>query len=251
MQAGAVKLNEIGYASDPNFPWHSLSGQPATVYDNLVYGKFTPDRIQLREQAATALADYGVALLALVNYDGSQNLQSAADALAASIKGLPPQAKVISNADADLLSQIVQQLGGLLLEKMKADAVRRIVPTYHPQVVKLCSLLSDDFSPERGQLASEYVELARTIREDEVMILDRNGTRIDVRARAIPALAASSKEYQWARHTLPEIAKGGVKCAAASEALVKAITNRQYSPSDLKDFGEQVQKLYSTARKWK
>jgi hypothetical protein len=251
MQTGAAKLNELGYTTDAKYPWPALAGEPTSAYDTLLYGKFTPERMAIREQAAIVLSNYGDALLALVNYDGSQDLQSAAGALSTSIKGLPPSLKVISDADADILASLVQQLGGILIEKKKADAVRTIVPKYQPQVVKLCGLLAADFDPTKGELTTEYIELARTIREDEVQTLDRNGSRIDVRARALPTFDVSSREYFWARNTLPEVAKAGDKCISASAALEEAVTDREYSLADIQSFAAQVQKLYSTALKWK
>ena len=159
--------------------------------------------------------------------------------------------QVISDADADVLSQLVQQLGGILIEQMKANAVRTIVPVYHPQIVALCTLMANDFNPAKGELTTAYVGLAAGIRNDQVTILDRDGAQLATRSRALPSFAAANKEYHWARETLPEIGKGGEKCVAASAALLDAVNNRQYSLADLKAFAQQVQKIVSTASKWK
>jgi hypothetical protein len=251
MRDGSVQLHLAAYTADPKFPWPNLKGSPTTAYDNLLVGKFTPDRLSLRQQAATVLSNYGDALTALVSYDPSNDLQSAAQALGSSIKGLPAGIKVISDADADVLASLVQQLGGLLVEQMRADAVRKIVPIYNPQVKKLCMLLGDDLDPTKGELAADYLSVASQLRTDLIGRLDREGERLDVRRETLPALNTAETQYQWARNVLPVVASAGTKCASAADALLSAVNKRQYSWADLVAFAQQVQALYEEATKWK
>jgi hypothetical protein len=162
-----------------------------------------------------------------------------------------PKDKVITDADADVLANLVQQLGGLLVERQKAQALRRIIPLYQPQVNKLCQLLADDFDPNGSELGKDYQNQSATLRQHEIDRLDTSGQNIAVRVQAVPALQLADSNYQRARHVLPGIAESARKCVTAGDNLMTAVANPGYSVSDIYAFSQSVQKLVQTAEGWK
>jgi hypothetical protein len=251
MRDGSVAMTEAAYTADPATKWPDTAHIGTAGYEAIMYGKFTPERVAQRQQAITVLVDYGTALTALAGYDASKDLATSSAALGTAIKGLPKQDKVISDADADVLAQIVQQLGGLLVDYEKARAVRRIVPIYQPQVDKLCTLLADDFDSKQPELANVYEGQAASLREHEIIRLNTNGQSMAVRAQALPALELADSNYRRARQVLPGVADAGRKCVTASDNLAKAVASPSYSLADIEAFSQAVFQLEQTAAAWK
>ncbi len=102
------------------------------------------DRVAARVAAATALSSYGQLLLSLVEETQEAELKAASDNFVASFKNVSD--KRLNDAQLDALGTLVQGVGGLLIERKKAIAVKRIVKDAKPDVDTICDLLIRDFN---------------------------------------------------------------------------------------------------------
>lgn len=246
MQSGSAALILAAYTTDPKQVWPGKN----VNYDQLLLGKLTPKRIAVRQQAAKAISDYGQAISSLVSTDPTNNLQSAASSLDTSLKALPADLKVVSNADIDVLTKLIQQGGSILVDQMKADALRQIVPKFHLQIERLCSLLSQDFNPTGGASATYYLTLSSQLYRDVTQQLDKSGDAIEVRSRLLPTMQLANLHNNNLT-ALSQAAAAGKKCVSASQALTKALSETNYSLADIEAFAQDVENLYTTAKAWK
>jgi hypothetical protein len=251
MRDDETKLRLAAYTTDTATHWNYNTKSGMNGLERTLYGPFTPDEVDLRIKAATTLAAYGTALNALVTFDDSAKMKAAADGFASSLKGLPARLKVGPDSNADVISSVVQGLGGLFIERQKEDALRRIVPLYQPQVDRLCELLTNEFDTDNPGYAADYRSIASTVRVDEASRLANAGKNAAVRTSALPAFADADRAYRWAEETFPAAKSAGLACTKASAALTAAVETRNFSVADISDFAQKVQAIAAASDKWK
>jgi hypothetical protein len=251
MRDDETKLRMTAYTTGTAVQWDTGNKGGIEGLERTLSGPFTPDEVDLRIKAANTLAAYGTALNALVTFDDSQKLKASADSFASSLKALPPKLKVGPDSDADVISSVVQGIGGLFIERQKADALRRIVPLYQPQVDRLCDLLTREFDTDNPGYAADYRSIASTVRVEAASRLATAGKDVAVRRRALPAFADADRAYRWAEETFPAAKSAGLACTKASAALTQAVAARNFSFADIEDFAEKVQAIAAASDKWK
>jgi hypothetical protein len=115
---------------------------------------FTVERVKVRVDAATALRDYADLLNALATSSQTEQLRNAADGFVASLRKV--QGVNLSDEKAGAIGMVVQQVGGLAVEYMRAKAVRDVVTTTHEPVLQVIEQVRKDFDPKADHWSLGY-----------------------------------------------------------------------------------------------
>lgn len=145
-------------------------------HDSILYEEFSVTNIAPRISAARALSSYGQLLLTLVIDTQEDEIKSASDNFRTSLSGIRDRDgnPVIEEGQLESVGIAVQAIGSILVEKMKADAVRTTVEETRGAVVTLCNLLSMDFDTESLHLVGG---LNNTIQRLEMASLSKLGDK--------------------------------------------------------------------------
>ena len=209
---------------------------------------FTVDRVKTRVDAVTALKDYAELLQALATGSQAAQLQTAADELVGSLRKLPGVG--FSDEKAGAISAAVQQVGGLVVEYMRAKAVRQVVETTHEPVLKVVDLVGGDFDPRADHWSLGYAVTISALQG--AAGLAQRSTAASMQGPLIGrsrVLADSNKER------FNTIAKQvGASVAALREAqlaLRSAVATRGISVPQIQSYAAQVEdfvKIYRILR---
>ena len=117
-------------------------------------GRLTLARVKTRVDAVNVLAAYAQLLHTLATTSQDDRLKRAADSFVGSLR----KARVVELSDeqAGALGQGIQLVGGVLIEGMRANAMRRVVASAHPHVARVIDLLERSFGPEDVYWSLEY-----------------------------------------------------------------------------------------------
>lgn len=193
MQGTAVKLNTALYsAGDPALSSEIRQGS----YRNL-YGNFTPDRMALRIQLAQNLQKFGTLLNQLATTSETDQLSKAAGNLSASLKSLPPDLQFVSGNNADAIEKVVEEVGGILVEYKRANAIRSIIQLYNPQIIGACKLIHDDFDISQPHLGEQMNLTNGRLLQSTISTLRQQPGNVGIRSEEISdyALAYQTKSH--------------------------------------------------------
>lgn len=195
-----------------------------------------------RVAAAKALKNYGELLLALATAEPAANLQKSAQALAESMDSA--LGGDWSPGQRDAVQEIVTATGSFLLEKKKADSVKRIVPAYEKPVDALALLLAVDFSLDNDGFLQAYDITARRLKNAAIRVIN-SGNKYSLAERD-PAVRA----YRLAETALNRAAELDSRFSIAigvlrkaNHELVAAVGNREYSRDEIKKYAKQIREL--------
>jgi len=247
MQGTAVKLNTALYSGgDPAISSEIRQG----LYRNL-YGNFTPDRMALRIQLAQNLQKFGTLLNQLATTSETDQLSNAAGNLSANLKSLPPNLRFVSDNNADAIEKVVEEVGGILVEYKRKNAIRSIIELYNPQIIGACNLIHDDFDISQPHLGEQMNLVNGRLLQSTISTLRQEPDNPVVRSEGISDYALA---YQTKAHidtVYSSIMKSSTRCISADQALVKAMSSEEFSPDDIVSFETEVQQLVAALKSFK
>ena len=123
---------------------------------------FTVDRVKTRVDAVTALKDYAELLQALATNSQAAQLKAAADGLVGSLRKV--RGVALSDEKAGAISAAVEKVGGLVVEYMRAKAMREVVEATHEPVLKVVDLIARDFDPQADHWSLGYAVTISALR---------------------------------------------------------------------------------------
>lgn len=115
---------------------------------------FTVDRVRVRVDAMHALKEYAELLHTLVTTSQQAQLKNAADSFVASLRKV--QGVSLSDDKAGAIGMAIQQVGGLVVEYMRAKAAREVVTASHDAILQLVDLVRRDFNPQADHWSLGY-----------------------------------------------------------------------------------------------
>ncbi|OQW39850.1 MAG: hypothetical protein A4S08_06440 [Proteobacteria bacterium SG_bin4] len=208
-------------------------------------GPLDPDRIVQRISATTSLKSYGELLLALAENTQEAELKEASDNFVDSFKSVSN--RKLTNEQLESLGIIVREIGGLLVEYKKAQAIKKIVLETEDDVQLICTLLENEFDKHYPGTAMVFNDAITRLRADaNIALSEEKG--IQNRLIAIEA-------YQFAitnKEKLDDLAKRIKSLVSslkkANTQLVGAIKNESHSISDIRAMGAQFKELSDAIR---
>jgi len=117
-------------------------------------GAFTVERVQVRQGALAALAEYGQLLDTLATSSNTAEIREAAQSFVGALKDVGSLA--IDESKAQLLESIVERVGSILVESMRRRAVIEVVEFANPYVLELTRLVEQSFDPRGEHWSLEY-----------------------------------------------------------------------------------------------
>ncbi len=115
---------------------------------------FTVDRVRVRVDAMHALKEYAELLHMLVTTSQQAQLKNAADSFVVSLRKV--QGVSLSDDKAGAIGMAIQQVGGLVVEYMRAKAAREVVTASHDAILQLVDLVRRDFNPQADHWSLGY-----------------------------------------------------------------------------------------------
>jgi hypothetical protein len=195
-----------------------------------------------------AIAAYGDAITSMMKADNSAEVKAASDNLAAALKAIP--ASPVANASSAAISGLSQQLTEWWLAEMKAHAVRSVAQSANEAIAEICSKVADDFAarPSAKNLPWRYRETARQLYVAGEQGMRNNKSFPQARSDSLAAFVLAKSNLDDAKTVFPKIVEAGNKCVVANAALVKALSNNEYSIRDIEDFFQQAKGLYTNVK---
>lgn len=209
---------------------------------------FSLPHVNARVRAANVLQTYGELLVALVENTQTKELQAAAGSFTSSVSGLDPYRARLSDADLDAVGKLVAAVGGLIVERKKAEALKGIVPRAHRQVEELGRLFASEFDPKQGALARNFDATGQRLVRATDRILDAQGSTAADRALAANAHRKGIEASQKANIIFPDLHQGAVTMVAAHAGLVEALARDRVQIDDIKSFAKTVESLVASVR---
>jgi hypothetical protein len=115
---------------------------------------FTVEQVKVRVDAMHALQEYAELLHTLVTASQQAQLQNAADSFVTSLRKV--RGVSLSDEKAGAIGLAIQQVGGLVVEYMRAKAAREVVTTSHDTILQLVDLVRRDFNPKADHWSLGY-----------------------------------------------------------------------------------------------
>lgn len=225
-----------------------LTLTPQRIKDrDKIDGALPPDRISARIRAAETLQSYADLLLALVEDTQQAELAAASAKFKESIRGLDPDSRKLSEEQLTGVGELVEDIGGLIVEYKKKKAIAAIVPEADAQVQRIADLFASEFNTD-GPVA-KYVNamgLLAVTAADSVLD-DTNATVQD----RIPAVEANRKGIETKRKTdaiYPGLAAAAAQLKAAHGDIVKGVKENKITLARLNELTKTVKELAAHTR---
>lgn len=195
-----------------------------------------------------AMAAYGGAITSMMNADNSAQVKQASDNLAAALKAIP--GSPVASASSAAISGLSQQLTDWWLADMKAHAIRSVVQSANQAVTEICKKVGADFTanPQINSLPWRFRETARQLYAAAEQGMLNNKALPEARSDSLAGFVLAKSNLDGAKTVFPQIVEASNKCVAANAALVKALSNSEYSIKDIEDFFQQAKGLYTNAK---
>jgi hypothetical protein len=200
------------------------------------------EAVSKRTAAARVLKNYGELLQALASADPAERVRKPARALADSVD------ESLGGDWTDEQREAVQELAvgasSYFLAKKKADALKRIVPSYEKPVDALAGLLERDFSLDHDGLQRAHENVARRLKTASIRVIN-SGSRYSLSDRETAARALRTAEAALSRATeLDRRFSAAVRALRkANRQLVEAMAKREYSWDEIRNYAKQLREL--------
>jgi hypothetical protein len=200
------------------------------------------EAVSKRTVAARVLKNYGELLQALASADPAERVRKPARALADSVD------ESLGGDWTDEQREAVQELAvgasSYFLAKKKADALKRIVPSYEKPVDALAGLLERDFSLDHDGFLRAYENVARRLKNASIRVIN-SGSRYSLSDRDTAARALRTAEAALSRATeLDRRFSAAVRALRkANRQLVEAMAKREYSWDEIRNYAKQLREL--------
>ena len=198
---------------------------------------FTVDRVKVRIDALTALQRYALLLRTLVTTSQEAELQRASDSFITSVRSV--QGVTLSDERAAAISAAVQRVGGLLVEYLRARAVREVVMGADGAVLQLASLVRRDFDPEGDDWSLGYDLVVTALEGAAEVAARRDGTRDAAAITEARILARRNRDRVVV--IAGEVTGAADGIARAEINLREAVQSRDVNTADIERFANQVQ----------
>jgi len=210
-------------------------------------GAFPPDRISARIRAAETLQSYAALLLALVEDTQQGELESAAAIFKDSVRGLDQDSQKISEEQLTAVGELVQDVGGFIVEYKKKKAIEKIVPEANEQVKKIADLFVSEFTIDGAVAKNVNAMGLLAVTAADSFLDDKNASVQD----RIPAVEAHRKGMETKRKTdaiYPSIATGATQLKVGHEDIIKVLGGNTITLAQLNELTKTVKDIGAKTR---
>jgi len=205
-------------------------------------------RVQPVIRAADALAAYGQTMAALVNDTQTSDIKKASTDLMQSLGQLPEVKAHLAAEQLDAFGTVIQEIGGIWVERKRKQAVLMLVDRFGPAVDRLCDRLIQDFSagptPAKGWV---YLQLQLTTERLEVAVYDQFTASATYRDRqlALDTYLLTNDLRAHRDEVCARISEAAAAMKRANASLMRTIHEDQPSMEELKELSERAGTLQS------
>ena len=210
-------------------------------------GALTPDRVGARVRAAETLRTYAELLVALVEETGEADLAEASAKFTDSIRGLDPESRRLNDEQLTAAGELIQDIGGLVVDYKKRKALENIVPQADAQVQRIADLFAAEFGQD-GPL-TKYVNAMGLLAVSAAdTVLDQPSASLQDRTPAVEANRRGVELKRTTETVYLEIARAAAQLKAGHADLVQAVQGHTVTRADLKALTKTVKTLVSHAK---
>jgi hypothetical protein len=211
-------------------------------------GDFSGDWYTTFLSGPLAIKAYGAALTNILNADNEDQVKKSSDELAAALKAIP--GSPLGNVSSDAISALSQQLTEMVLDNMKAHAIRSVVESVRTQVPTVCGKVSEQFAltrpngePVTDSFAFRFEDTAFVLASTSKQAITSNPRDPRIRSDGLSGYLLAQQNLSEAATAFPVIEKSGDACVTANSALSNALQNTTYELKDLENFYSAAQQL--------
>jgi hypothetical protein len=208
---------------------------------------FEVTRVETVSGATRALAAYGKSLAALVDDTQSADLKAASNEFVASLGRVPAAKDKLSDKQLEAIGTAVQEVGGLLVEWKRKQALTTIVRESRQAVDQLCDLLARDFDPQRGWVAQQLLVVEAPLVGAATDALFNARTYND-RKTTLEAFRLAQGSRMRRTEVVKRVADTAKAMKKANEALAQAVENSAWSIQDIQSFAERARSLQTAVK---
>lgn len=205
-------------------------------------GRLTLARVKTRVDAVNVLAAYAELLHTLATTSQDDRLKGAADSFVSSLR----KARVVELSDeqAGALGQGIQLIGGVVIERMRANAMRRVVASAHPHVARVIDLLERSFGPDDVYWSLEYDTTVEALR-GAAAIAEKKPGAADAATRGLIVEARSLAERKAARFASVSraIRESCRKLRSAEADLCSLMEESDFAIGRIDDYAKHVREF--------
>lgn len=212
-------------------------------------GALDPKVMRTAVRAAEGLLGYAQALKALVDYDGSTDLQEEADKLGDSIRGVSLSGgQVLDDPQIDALEAGIRDIGGFYINYKKRKAVNRIVTAYQDVIPKLTQQLRHDFNPAGAGFSSQLFIRTKDVLNKSIIALSADGMTPSERAFVLDIYDVAVASLRHQDLILREVSMTCTKLDDANKELVELLDNDDVHIGAIKDFYNSAKDIADSAK---
>lgn len=142
----------------------------------------------------------------------------------------------------DAIGQAVIAVGGLIVEYKKSEALKEIVPIAHKQIIKIGTLLQEEFNTFGSIAVNIDATGLKAVRAAEGIL---DNCKIDAINCSLAAEANKQglEASKWANNVFPMIVNATDEMIKAHTSLKNSLENDSPNLEDIKSFSNSIQKL--------
>jgi hypothetical protein len=183
-------------------------------------GPFDERDVGARILAARTIQNYAGLLLALADPSSGTLVRTEGDKFIASVEALGTN-KAMSDADLDTVGTIVAGIGGVMIDREAAHALKKVVPAAHPQIVRIGELFATEFGAA-GSIPTYMDAQALTLEKNATAYLKTRTAAAD-RMVGSQGLRLAETTFAQTEKIYPPVAETASQMVAAHAALVSAL----------------------------
>ena len=183
-------------------------------------GPFDADDVAARVRAARTVQNYAGLLLALADPSSGLLVQTEGGKFIASVNALGSD-KAMSDGDLDTAGKIIAGIGGVMIDREAADALKQVVPMAHPQIVRIGELFATEFG-SAGDIPTHMDAAALKLEKRSTDVLDARSNLAD-RVVAARGLRLAEVTLAQTQRIYPPIASTASQMVTAHTELVTAL----------------------------
>jgi hypothetical protein len=211
----------------------------------------TAERVKERVDAAKALQRYAELLQTLANSSKKEELKVASDAFVTNLRRV--RGISLSDEKAGAVGSAVQLVGGLIIERMRAKAVGRVVVSADGSIRQLLDLIERDFSPDEEYWSLGY-DLVISALKRSAAVAEKSVDQADLSSLAIcaEARALAGKNKTRSATVSGEILDMIKKLRTSQAELLYVVQAKGISTERIDEFAasaDEFMTLYEILRK--
>jgi hypothetical protein len=204
-------------------------------------GVFDINVISIRLKAIATIRSYAKLLLSLSSDASQKELERATQSFLFSVENLSSEQKKMDEKKLNAIGEAIKLFGGIFTEHKKKDSIKSIILESKEQIELLCDLLSKDFDPKGGRLATTFILTGEELLLSAEEKLDPNEKKPEkIRSKALLSFHLAEKNIQKKETVLPEIAKSILNLKQANLEMYEAFRSEIYTTKDILKFANTV-----------